>query len=536
MLLPSFSVTGVAIALLLLNAVHASQPGSSSAHKARAYDRFSTRPARNHAPRVQSSNTSTYRFWNDRTKPHLVESLPDVHFDLGELYSGSISISSHQNESRSLFYIFQPKIGEPSDDLTIYLNGGPGCSSEQAFFQENGRFTWQPGTYAPVINQYSWVNLTNMLWVDQPVGTGYSVGTPTATNEAEVAADFLEFFTKFQDLYGIKNFRIFVSGESYAGRYVPYISSAMLDKNDTTHFNLSGALLYDACIGQWDWVQAELPAYPFVQQHASLFNFNETFMTSLATTYEECGYQAYFDEYFTFPAAGIQPPKYMNYSECDIYNAIYYEAFTPNPCFNPYRIIDECPLLWDVLGFPTDLAYEPAPTTYFNRADVKRALHAPHDIEWELCSSDPVFVGGDAVSGPEQQGDDSPNPTEGVLPRVIEATNRVLIANGDWDYLIITNGTLLAIQNMTWHGRLGFAAAPATPIDIRMPDLQWAGVFDAQEGYGELDGPQGVVGVQHYERGLMWAETFQAGHKQAQDQGRVSYRHLQWLLGEVDRL
>ncbi|PYH83270.1 alpha/beta-hydrolase [Aspergillus uvarum CBS 121591] len=506
--------------------------------KARAYDRFSSRPAIDHAPRVHSNNTSSYRFWNNRTKPHLVESLPDVHFDLGEMYSGSISINSHQNESRSLFYIFQPKIGEPSDDLTIYLNGGPGCSSEQAFFQENGRFTWQPGTYAPVINQYSWVNLTNMLWVDQPVGTGYSVGTPTATNEAEVVADFLEFFTKFQDLYGIKNFRIFVSGESYAGRYVPYISSAMLDKNDTTHFNLSGALLYDACIGQWDWVQAELPAYPFVQQHASLFNFNETFMTSLATTYEECGYQAYFDEYFTFPASGLQPPRYMNYSDvaCDIYNAIYYEAFTPNPCFNPYRIIDECPLLWDVLGFPTDLAYEPGPTTYFNRSDVKRALHAPQNIEWELCSTDPVFVGGDAVSGPEQQGDDSPNPTEGVLPRVIEATNRVLIANGDWDYLIITNGTLLAIQNMTWHGQLGFAAAPATTIDIRMPDLQWAGVFDAQEGYGDLDGPQGVMGVQHYERGLMWAETFQAGHKQAQDQGRVSYRHLQWLLGEVDSL
>lgn len=95
---------------------------------------------------------------------HLVESLPDVHFDVGEMYSGSIPIDDSNNGSRSLFYIFQPKIGEPSDDLTIYLNGGPGCSSEQGFFQENGRFTWQPGTYAPVINEYSWVNLTNMLW------------------------------------------------------------------------------------------------------------------------------------------------------------------------------------------------------------------------------------------------------------------------------------------------------------------------------------------------------------------------------------
>lgn len=84
--------------------------------------------------------------------------------------------------------------------------------------------------------------VTNLrrLRVDQPVGTGFSVGNVTATNEVEIAADFLNFFAKFEDLYGIKNFRIFITGESYAGRYVPYISSAMLDRNDTTRFNLSG--------------------------------------------------------------------------------------------------------------------------------------------------------------------------------------------------------------------------------------------------------------------------------------------------------
>jgi carboxypeptidase D len=78
--------------------------------------------------------------------------------------------------------------------------------------------------------------------IDQPVGTGFSVGTPTATDEQDIADDFVQFLTKFQKLYNIRNFRIFMSGESYAGRYVPYISAAMLDKNDTEHFNLSGKL------------------------------------------------------------------------------------------------------------------------------------------------------------------------------------------------------------------------------------------------------------------------------------------------------
>lgn len=80
-----------------------------------------------------------------------VDSLPDVNFDIGELYSGLIPIDA-SNTSRALFFMFQPTIGPPTDDITIWLNGGPGCSSLEGFFQENGRFLWQPGTFAPVEN------------------------------------------------------------------------------------------------------------------------------------------------------------------------------------------------------------------------------------------------------------------------------------------------------------------------------------------------------------------------------------------------
>lgn len=108
-------------------------------------------------------------------------------------------------------------------------------------------------------------------------------------------------------------------------------------------------------------------------------------------------------------------------------------------------------------------------------------------------------------------------------------------SNGDLDLEILTNGTLLAIQNMTWNGKLGFQTAPSTPVVITIPDIQYAGVFDAS-GFGGLDSYQGVMGVQHYERGLMWAETYLSGHMQPQFQPRSSYRHLQWLLGRIDAL
>lgn len=209
-------------------------------------------------------------------------------------------------------------------------------------------------------------------------------------------------------------------------------------------------------------------------------------------------------------------------------------ATNVNPCFNIYHITDACPIASDVLGFPGSLEYiTPGLPVYFNRSDVKKAMNAP-DISWYECSLGSVFVG---TTGPDDnfEQDTSPDPIQSVLPKVIEHTNRVLVSNGGLDMVIITNGTLLAIQNMTWNGKLGFQSKPSTPIIITEPDLQYEAIFDAN-GYNGFDDPQGTMGVQHFERGLMWAETYQAGHMQPEYQPRSSYRHIQWVLGRINAL
>ncbi|KAH8814810.1 putative pheromone processing carboxypeptidase [Xylogone sp. PMI_703] len=464
--------------------------------------------------KVERNLAQDFRFLNDKTRPYVVESLPEVNFDLGEMYSGNIPIDIH-NDSRSLFFIFQPTVGAPVDEITIWLNGGPGCSSLEGFFQENGRFLWQPGTYAPVENPYSWVNLTNMLWVDQPVGSGFSIGTPLASTEEEIAGEFVKFWKNFETLFGIKNYKIYITGESYAGRYVPYISAAFLDQNDTTYYDLGGALVYDPCIGQYDYIQEQVPIVPFVLQNKNLFGFNETLLAELESLHESCGYKAYIDEYLVFPAKKVQPPKFHDSSDgaCDLWDLAWGEAFNLNPCFNDDEVNMMCPSPWDVLVVPDSSGH-----VYFDRDDVKRALHAPN-ITWEECGG---IVFTDGQSGPELQGDLSANSIEKVLPQVIEATNRVLISNGDYDMNIITNGTLLSIQNMTWNGYLGFQSAPSEPI-----------IIDLDNSFGS---PHGQMGIQHYERGLLWAETYQSGHMQPQYQPQVSYCHLQWLLGRIDSL
>lgn len=115
-----------------------------------------------------------------------------------EMYSGLIPTNMDEPDERALFYVFQPRVGPPVDEITIWMNGGPGCSSLEAFWQENGLIQWTWGQYSPTINQYSWVNLTNMLWVEQPVGTGFSIGKRNTTNEEDLSVDFLRFFKNFQ--------------------------------------------------------------------------------------------------------------------------------------------------------------------------------------------------------------------------------------------------------------------------------------------------------------------------------------------------
>jgi hypothetical protein len=68
--------------------------------------------------------------------------------------------------------------------------------------------------------------------------------------------------------------------------------------------------------------------------------------------------------------------------------------------------------------------------------------------------------------GPEGEGDTSLDPIQSVLPRVIGATNRVLVSNGDLDMSIIADGTLLVIQNMSWGGELDFQSQPNTSMSL----------------------------------------------------------------------
>jgi carboxypeptidase D len=111
---------------------------------------------------------------------------------------------------------------------------------------------WQPGTYQPIPNPYSWTNLTNIIYIDQPVSTGYSTGNISVNNEQDVTTQFMGFWENFIDLFSMQGYKIYIAGESYAGQYIPYIAFGFLDAKDEVNFNLKGIQINDPSINYDD--------------------------------------------------------------------------------------------------------------------------------------------------------------------------------------------------------------------------------------------------------------------------------------------
>ena len=192
--------------------------------------------------------------------------------------------------------------------------------------------------------------------------------------------------------------------------------------------------MYDPCIGQFD-AQDAMYTLPFIEANNNVLGYNQSFIAQMTELDKSCGWAQFREEFMHFPPNGTQPPLKEPEGKCNLWDTAYDAAYATNPCFNVYMLGFTCPLLSDPLGYPTDLQYQyPGLPVYFNRTDVKKAMHAPMDVEWLECKG-PVFIGSggeysDASpgsGGPEGYGDTSPDPIQGVLPRVIEATNRVFM-------------------------------------------------------------------------------------------------------------
>ncbi|KZV67084.1 alpha/beta-hydrolase [Peniophora sp. CONT] len=486
------------------HAIHAKQVAATQkirdAVRAEAEERYERRADQAKVKNITFTNPKASAFYIDGT------TLPLVDFDVGPSWAGLIPISNATNETRKLFFWFFPPGPEGSlDDLIFWTNGGPGCSSLEGQLQENGPFTWNLGQAQPTVNEWSWTNLSSIIYIEQPVGTGFSQGTPTARNEVDVASQLVGFLNEFLSIFSeLKGKKFWITGESYAGMYVPYIANFIYENPGAVDLDLQGIWVSDPVLGQ-DVVQGEIPVLPFVEKYRNVFAFSDAFMAKLQTMSDSCGYTGYLQEHVTYPPKGVLPlPK--GGRNCDIWDTVFEEAQRINPAFNIYRIFDTRPVLWDILGFPGSFM-QTQEFIYFDRQDVKEAIHAPTDVTWSECSNIDVFPHGDASEPPA---------LNGVLQNVIEKSNRTVVVHGLGDFILIAEGTRVVLQNMTWNGLQGFQSPLQNDSFL-------------VSGMGNV--PLGNVQT---ERGLTYIEVALSGHMIPQFSPVAALQIMSFLMGFRD--
>ena len=146
--------------------------------------------------------------------------------------------------------------------LSIWYNGGPGAPSTFGLFQVFGPFLLTAESYAtpenaktkiptPLINAWTWANVTSLCEIDSPApmgasyctegnGTAGSKGGPGGdpyscgpwTDKTTAAANHkahIAFFNKAFPEFEASQQPVSLVGESYAGVYVPLFANAWLD-------------------------------------------------------------------------------------------------------------------------------------------------------------------------------------------------------------------------------------------------------------------------------------------------------------------
>ncbi|KAI9501475.1 Alpha/Beta hydrolase protein [Coemansia spiralis] len=365
-------------------------------------------------------------------------------------YSGYIDLDT----DHVFFWYFESRARKENQTvpLVVWFSGGPGCSSQIANWQENGPCQYVASgapsglsdaerkalPHTVGLNPWAWNNVADLVFIDQPVGTGFSYGTIPNTTEA--AADTA--WRAMQAVYTLnRNKEVFVFGESYAGRYIPAFAEYVVKMNQV--------------VGGSEDLQSrgfsELPLKG-IGIGNGLFDYKLQ-----APTYKQMGcnstYPSIFDKRQCEELDKVVNPRCaMLLDKCLGAQAASAEPAGADAYCNgalnwttPVNTYDVRPRARMV---PDDYV------SYLRTSEFVSAVGASPDLVYEECS-DPVF---DRFAGTS---DEVSRSSLSALAYLLEQSVPVLLYTGDADFICNWYGTRAVAHALEWAGQERFRSAPA---------------------------------------------------------------------------
>ncbi|EXB81213.1 Serine carboxypeptidase-like 45 [Morus notabilis] len=377
-------------------------------------------------------------------------------------YSGYVTLDA--KKQRALFYYFAEAETDPhSKPLVLWLNGGPGCSSlGVGAFSENGPF--RPSGEVLVKNEYSW-------------------------NRARDNLVFLQkWFTKFPQF---TNRSLFITGESYAGHYVPQLAELMLEFNkEEKLFNLKGIALGNPVL---EFATDFNSRADFIWSHGLISDSTYKMFTSV------CNYSRYVSEYYRGSVSSVCS-KVMNQVSKETSRFVDKYDVTLDVCIS--SVFAQCQVLSPQQVAETiDVCVEDETVNYLNRQDVQKALHARlvgvH--RWAVCSN---------VLDYELL--DVEIPTITIVGKLIKAGVPVLVYSGDQDSVIPLTGSRTLVHELAEK----LALNTTVPYRVWFEGQQvggWTQVYGNMLAFATIRGASHEAPFSQPERSLVLFKSFLEG-------------------------
>ncbi|KAM3399050.1 serine carboxypeptidase-like [Capsicum galapagoense] len=388
-------------------------------------------------------------------------------------------------KSARMFYFFFESRSNKNDPVVIWLTGGPGCSSELALFFENGPFKISDNM-SLVWNDFGWDKVSNLIYVDQPTGTGFSYTSDESdirhdeTGVSNDLYDFLQAFFKAHPEY-VKN-DFYITGESYAGHYIPVFASCVHQGNknkEGIYINLKGFAIGNGLTNP----EIQYKAYTDYALDMKLINQDD--YDNINQLYPKC------QQEIKLCANGSEDACSRGFRDCiSIFNNITDTAGNIN--YYDIRKTCEGSHCYDFSRMET----------YLNDARVKKALGVPSVIDFVSCSSSVYRA---------LKTDWMKNPEVGI-PSLLEDGINLLVYAGEYDLICNWLGNSNWVHAVEWSGQKGFGAAPSVSFSVD----------DEEKGVLKNFGP------------LTFLKVYDAGHMVPMDQPKAALKMLQrWTQGKL---
>ncbi|KAI0760887.1 Alpha/Beta hydrolase protein [Trametes elegans] len=369
--------------------------------------------------------------------------------------SGYVDVAAN----KSLFFWFFEARHEPETAPLTVLQSGPACSSMEGLFRETGPCRVNSDNKTTELNPYSWNNVSNVIYLDQTVGAGFSYGTAdaaTAADEAELIWKALQILLQSQEFAKYQSRDLVLAGPSYAGRFVPefvtYANAQNVKAADRSregvNINVTAIVIYDG------WFDPRI-------QYESLLQFvkdapgygplvDEDVSTKMNTTFYGSG--GCNEKVLACYAAGETPESDQTcadaFQTCDV------QVFTP-----AYGTRYECDLRQEATShnlFPPRYS-----ARFLGSKTIQDKIGA--EVSYNDCSI--------SSSAPFAESGDGARTTLPELSRLADSQMKISLWAGDVDIIGNWIGVHDAAIAMSWYGKDALANTPFTNVTLGGQDV-----------------------------------------------------------------